>query len=101
VCWGSLAVVVDVNEESMLAKVDFGDGILRDAIVGIGEERVSRGDIVLVHAGVIISKLSSERVMEQLRFLQDIFGGEGGELYRFYTNLLSLAESLKRGGSGG
>jgi hydrogenase expression/formation protein HypC len=100
-CWGSLAVVVDINLESMLAKVDFGDGILRDAIIGISEERVSRGDIVLVHAGVVISKLSVEGIMEQLRLLKDIFGEEARELYGLYANLLSLAESLKGRGDMG
>ncbi len=99
-CWGSPAVVIDIDESNMLAKVDFGDHILRDAIIGISEERVSRGDIVLVHAGVVISKLSVEGVMEQIRFLKEFFGEEV-ELYNFYVNLLNLAEELKRGGDKG
>ncbi|MEM3980764.1 MAG: HypC/HybG/HupF family hydrogenase formation chaperone [Ignisphaera sp.] len=47
-CWGTPAVVLDVDEGKLIAKVDFGDGIVREAMVGISSDRISKGDIVVV-----------------------------------------------------
>ncbi|MEM4868761.1 MAG: HypC/HybG/HupF family hydrogenase formation chaperone [Ignisphaera sp.] len=96
-CWGTPAVVVYVDEESMTAKVDFGDGMLRDVVIGVASERISRGDIVLVHAGVIISKLSAEGILEHIAFLREVLGEEFSESYvEIYRNIVRLAEELKK-----
>ncbi|MEM0027541.1 MAG: HypC/HybG/HupF family hydrogenase formation chaperone [Ignisphaera sp.] len=94
-CWGSPAVVVDVDLDSMVAKVNYGDGIVRDALIGIAGERISRGDIVVVHAGVVISKLSDEGVLEHIKFLEEVLGKDAKEVIKAYETLLELARSLR------
>lgn len=100
-CWGTPAVIVDIDEEAMIAKVDFGDGIIREALVGISSERVSKGDIVIVHAGVIISKLTREGVLEHIRFLKDVLGEDSGELVNTFQAILHLADAVKGGEGNG
>lgn len=89
-------MVLDLDERRGTAKVDHGDGIEREVIIGISTERLKRGDIVLVHAGVIISKLTKEGLIEQVNFFKDILGEEAGEadLVRVYQSVLELAERL-------
>lgn len=96
-CWGTPAAVVDIDEEHMVARVDFGDGIVREVVIGISSERICRGDIVLVHAGVIISKLSIEGILEHIAFLRNILGEDLSESYiDMYRNIIKLAEELKK-----
>lgn len=94
-CWGTPAIVLEVEKEKMIARVDFGDGVVRDAVIGINEERVEKGDIVLVHAGVVISRLTKEGVEEQMKFFKDLLGDEGREITKIYELLLELSRSLK------
>jgi len=61
-CWAVPAVVLDIDEKNSLAYVDIGDGIPRPVVIGIANERVNRGDLVMVHAGVIITKLDLEAI---------------------------------------
>lgn len=100
-CLGVPAVVIDVNEDDNIVKIDYGDGVLREALLGISEERISRGDIVMVHAGVVISKLTVEGLYEQIEFIRglirDFQSDESSEeLIRFYENIIQLANKLKR-----
>lgn len=99
-CLGVPAVVVDIDENSSIVKIDYGDGIVREALLGISEERVARGDIVMVHAGIVISRLSVEGLYEQIEFvrnlLSDTEGGDSSEgLIRLYENIAQLAKKLK------
>ncbi|ABL79009.1 HypC/HybG/HupF family hydrogenase formation chaperone [Thermofilum pendens] len=98
-CWGTPAVVLEVSGST--ARVDYGDGVVREVFVGIAGDRVSRGDIVVVHAGVIISKISPEGLREEIEFLRGILQ-EAGEaedaLTALRENVLALAEKLKREG---
>ncbi|MEM1526841.1 MAG: HypC/HybG/HupF family hydrogenase formation chaperone [Ignisphaera sp.] len=94
-CWGVPAVVVDVDENNLVAKVDFGDSIIREAMIGISSDRISRGDIVVVHAGVIISKLTPEGILEHIEFIKEILGESSKETVNIYQSLLSLARLLK------
>ncbi len=71
-CLGVPAVVVEVDEEKGYAEVDYGDGVLRKAFVGISLDRIGKGDLVLVHANVVISKLSFEEAEEILRIIKEI-----------------------------
>ncbi|MEM0225973.1 MAG: HypC/HybG/HupF family hydrogenase formation chaperone [Thermofilaceae archaeon] len=99
-CWGTMAVVLEVSEDGGVATVDYGDGVARRALVGITRERLARGDIVMVHAGVVISKMSEEGLLEQLEFFRDVLGEEGRELVATYEAVLALSRSLRGGGSG-
>ncbi|MEM1645272.1 MAG: HypC/HybG/HupF family hydrogenase formation chaperone [Ignisphaera sp.] len=94
-CWGTPAVVLDVDEGKLIAKVDFGDGIVREAMVGISSDRISKGDIVVVHAGVIISKLTPEGVLEHIEFIREILGENSREVVDTYQFLLSLSRLLR------
>jgi len=60
-CWGVLAKVVSVD--GIFAEVDFG-GTRVKAIVAC--EGVEPGDVVIVHAGAIISRVSREELLENL-----------------------------------
>ncbi len=60
-CWGVLAKVVKVNE--LFAEVDFG-GTRVKALVAT--EGVKEGDVVIVHAGAIISRVTREELIENL-----------------------------------
>lgn len=99
-CLGVPAVIIDVDEDSGIAKVDYGDGVVREALIGISEERVARGDIVIIHAGVIISKLSIEGLYEQIEFLKQLLGDEYDSssegLVVLYQNVAQIAERLKK-----
>ncbi|MEM0355536.1 MAG: HypC/HybG/HupF family hydrogenase formation chaperone [Desulfurococcaceae archaeon] len=95
VCWGTLAVVIDVEGE--LARIDYGDGILREAVIGVTEDRIRRGDIVIVHAGVIVSKITREGLLEQMRFLEETLGEGFEELLMKYSNILVLADKISGG----
>jgi len=75
-CWAVPAKVVEVRDD--IAVVDFGSGMMKEVLVAIGE-RVEPGDVVLVHAGAVISKINEEELISTI------------ELYR------ELAESLSLG----
>lgn len=88
--------MVELDEQRGVARVDHGDGILREVIVGISSERLRKGDIVLVHAGVVISKLTREGLIEQISFFREVLGEEAdeAELVKAYQSVLELAERL-------
>ncbi len=77
-CLGIPGVVVEVR--GRLAVVDFG-GVRREVDATL--ERVSPGDHVIVHAGMIISKLSPEEAEETIRvwreLIEAISSGEESE----------------------
>ncbi len=90
-CLGVPAEVKEVRGD--IALVDFGDGVLRE-VYGATLEDVKPGDIVIVHAGMIIEKLKPERAQEMIKaiteFIEDleakarqileyVEGGGGGE----------------------
>lgn len=100
-CWGTPAVVLEVSEDSMIAKIDFGDGIVREAIIGITSSRLSKGDIVIVHAGVVISKLDHKGIVEHMNYLKEALGEEADGLLEAYREILSLAQVLKGGEANG
>jgi hydrogenase maturation factor len=55
----------------MIAKVDFGGGVIREVLAATPEE-LSVGDFVLVHAGTAISKLSEDELLESFAYYRDI-----------------------------
>ncbi|MEM4717927.1 MAG: HypC/HybG/HupF family hydrogenase formation chaperone [Desulfurococcaceae archaeon] len=100
-CLGVPAVVLSIDLVKMTAVVDYGDGIPRDVLIGISSERVEVGDIVIVHAGVIVSKISEQEILEQLMFFEEVLGDEATELMLQYKKLLGKSRKLIRGGSSG
>ncbi|AFH43002.1 HypC/HybG/HupF family hydrogenase formation chaperone [Fervidicoccus fontis] len=72
-CWATPALVKSVSSDNLKAIVDYGDGIQREVINAIPDENIQAGDTVLVHAGVIISKIDKNELEEQIEFLEGIF----------------------------
>ncbi|MCS7143580.1 MAG: HypC/HybG/HupF family hydrogenase formation chaperone [Archaeoglobaceae archaeon] len=93
-CWGVPAVVRELLGE--FVEIDYGDGVLRRVIIGISEEKLKKGDLVLVHAGVVISKLSYEDASTTAEMLRDIArtAGEGSELLEHYEKILKLSKEV-------
>lgn len=67
VCWGVPAKVLSVKGHSAI--VDFG-GVKREAIVAANN--ISTGDLVMVHAGMIIGKLSLNDFLTNVAIYRDI-----------------------------
>jgi hydrogenase expression/formation protein HypC len=59
-----------VNVDGSNAKVDFGEGVLRDVNITLVEAKV--GDYVLVHAGYAIQTMDKEEAIETLRLWDEI-----------------------------
>ena len=56
------------------ARVDFGEGVLREVNVTLVDSKV--GDYVLVHAGYAIQVLSEEEALETLRLWNEVLEEE-------------------------
>jgi hydrogenase expression/formation protein HypC len=67
-CLAIPARVVNVNGST--AKVDFGEGVLRDVNITLVEAKV--GDYVLVHAGYAIQTMDKDEAIETLRLWDEI-----------------------------
>ena len=67
-CLAIPAKVLELQGE--IAKVDFGEGIVRDVNVMLVEARV--GEYVLVHAGYAIQVIDREAAEETLRLWEEI-----------------------------
>ncbi len=66
-CWGVPARVLSVVGQT--ATVDLG-GVRRDVLVGMRE--ISPGELVMIHAGVAIGRITSEDVIANLEVYRDI-----------------------------
>jgi len=71
-CLAIPAKVLSINQNN--AKVDFGNGVLREANVSLVDVNV--GDFVLVHAGYAIEVLDQKEALETLRLWNEILEGE-------------------------
>ena len=67
-CWAVPAKVVSIDSDVM-ATVDLGGGALKKVAIGVSDLKV--GDYVMVHAGVIIEKLTKEGVLENIKFIAE------------------------------
>jgi len=92
-CWGTPARVLRVDRENSIAVVDFGDGIPREAIIGMSPEELNEGDLVVVHAGVIISKIDVSEIEETVKMLESV--GVPEELEGLLTRFRNLAEKAR------
>jgi len=93
VCIGTPAIILDVDYENMTANVDYGDGIPRTVIIGILDQAIRRGDLVIVHAGVIISKVTEEELLEQVEFFREVLG-EDIQLTQIYKKLIEAHRKI-------
>jgi hydrogenase expression/formation protein HypC len=100
-CWAVPAKVVAIDTD-VIAEVDLGGGTIKK--VAIGVDNVKPGDYVMVHAGVIIEKLSKEGVIENLKFIaeeiqrtEEIMGV--GLSLRFHEFVFNLSSSFPLSGS--
>ncbi|MEM0377989.1 MAG: HypC/HybG/HupF family hydrogenase formation chaperone [Thermosphaera sp.] len=78
-CLGVPGEVVQVSDTSTppTAKVRVG-GVVKEVLIAT-DESISPGDYVIVHAGVIISKINREEYYELVKLIESI-SGLGGEL---------------------
>ena len=95
-CIGNPAIVLETKPNEMIAVVDYGDGVRKEVLIGIGGEKVSSGDIVIVHAGVIISKMSIEEIREQIGFFQELLSEDAKDIVDKYMALLEKAGFMKK-----
>ena len=61
-CWATPGRIVGLVDDSIV-KVDFG-GIEREAIVGF--EGIQVGDLVMVHSGVVLGKITTSELVSNL-----------------------------------
>ncbi|MEM0000550.1 MAG: HypC/HybG/HupF family hydrogenase formation chaperone [Desulfurococcaceae archaeon] len=94
-CIGTPAIILDVDYGNMTATVDYGDGVPRSVLIGISEEKVKRGDIVVVHAGVVVSRMSEDEILEQIRFFKEALGEEFVSIASTYISLLEKSRVIK------
>jgi hydrogenase expression/formation protein HypC len=71
-CLAIPAKVVSIKEDK--AKVDFGEGVLREVNVTLVKAKV--GDYVLVHAGYAIQVLDEKEAQETIRLWNEILEAE-------------------------
>ncbi|PIX31646.1 HypC/HybG/HupF family hydrogenase formation chaperone [Candidatus Bathyarchaeota archaeon CG_4_8_14_3_um_filter_42_8] len=71
-CLAIPAKVVSVRQDK--ARVDFGEGVLREVNVTLVKAKV--GDYVLVHAGYAIQVLDEKEAQETIRLWNEILEAE-------------------------
>lgn len=71
-CLAIPAKVISVHEDK--AKVDFGEGVLREVNVTLVNAKV--GDYVLVHAGYAIQVLDEKEAKETIQLWNEILEAE-------------------------
>ena len=71
-CLAVPAKVVEIKEDT--AKVDFGEGVLREVNIELVQAKVN--EYVLVHAGYAIQVLDREEAAETLKLWNDILSME-------------------------
>ena len=71
-CLAIPAKIVSVEEDT--ARVDFGEGVLREINVTLVNAKV--GDYVLVHAGYAIQVLDEKEALETIRLWNEILEAE-------------------------
>ncbi|QGR19783.1 HypC/HybG/HupF family hydrogenase formation chaperone [Stygiolobus azoricus] len=67
-CWAVPAKVVSIDSD-FVATVDLGGNTLKKVAIGVDNLQV--GDYVMVHAGVIIAKLTKQQVIENIKFIAE------------------------------
>jgi hydrogenase expression/formation protein HypC len=65
-----------IFDDNLRALVDYGDGIDREVIIGVSDEDINVGDVVIVHAGVIISKIDEKDLDLYEEYIEKILRDE-------------------------
>ncbi len=91
-CLGIPGEVKEVRPDG-IAVVDFGDGVLREVDAGAIED-LKPGDLVIVHAGVIIEKLKPEEAEEIVKNFEE-FINELERKAEELKELLGLADMIE------
>ncbi|RJS76353.1 HypC/HybG/HupF family hydrogenase formation chaperone [Candidatus Bathyarchaeota archaeon] len=71
-CLAIPAKIVSIEEDK--AKVDFGEGVLREVNITLVNAQV--GDYILVHAGYAIQVLDEKEALETIRLWNEILEAE-------------------------
>jgi len=71
-CLAIPAKIISIEED--IAKVDFGEGVLREVNIALVNAKV--GDYVLVHAGYAIQVLDEKEALETIRLWNEILEAE-------------------------
>ena len=71
-CLAIPAKIVSIEEDK--AKVDFGEGVLREINITLVNAQV--GDYILVHAGYAIQVLDEKEALETIRLWNEILEAE-------------------------
>lgn len=74
-CLGICALILEINEDERWALVD-SDGATFKVQIDLLDEKVEKGDLVLVHAGFAIGKIRKEDAIERLRIMKEIMAYE-------------------------
>ncbi|MCS6785159.1 MAG: HypC/HybG/HupF family hydrogenase formation chaperone [Candidatus Caldarchaeum sp.] len=94
-CLGVYGKVLKISDET--ADVDFGGGIVKTVIVAV--DGLKEGDYVVVHAGVVVSKISRKdflKIFEDIREMAEPLIGRGEITQKDLDNLIQkdlLAET--------
>jgi len=75
-CLAIPAKVISIQKDK--AKVDFGEGVLREVDVTLVSAKV--GDYVLVHAGYAIHALDEKEALETLQLWNEILKAEASPI---------------------
>ncbi len=67
-CWGVPARVVEIREYTAI--VDFGGGSTREVV--LAANGIKEGDLVMVHAGAIIGRISEEEILSSLELYKEM-----------------------------
>jgi hydrogenase maturation factor len=66
-CWAVPGRVVDIIDKTMV-RVDFG-GVSREVLTGF--ETIKKGDLVMVHSGVVIGKTTGKEIVANLELFME------------------------------
>lgn len=94
-CLGVYGKVLKTSDET--ADVDFGGGLVKTVIVAV--DGLKEGDYVVVHAGVVVSKISRKdflKIFEDIREMAEALIGKGEITRKDLDNLIQkdlLAET--------
>ena len=68
-CLGVPGVVREVRGD--IAIVEFHDGVVREVYAGVVDD-IKPGDLVMVHAGIIIEKIDEEELERQAKVIEEL-----------------------------
>jgi len=93
-CLGVPAEVKEIKEDVMI--VDFGNGVLREVYGGTISD-VKPGDVVIVHAGIVIEVVKDEKAKKFVELLRDMACCyKSAELGKAYEDLAKIVMEFEK-----